>query len=52
MASDQSFVTHICDQAGHTGQISSPKMFGEYAIYCGGKVVHSSTATAIREANA
>jgi DNA transformation protein len=39
MASDQSFVTYICDQASGGGHISSKKMFAEYAIYCGEKVV-------------
>jgi TfoX/Sxy family transcriptional regulator of competence genes len=39
MASDESFVTYVCDQAGSAGEISSRKMFGEYAIYCDGKVV-------------
>lgn len=39
MASDESFVTYICDQMAGAGNISSRKMFGEYAIYCGVKVV-------------
>jgi TfoX/Sxy family transcriptional regulator of competence genes len=39
MASDKSFVTYICDQVGIVGQISFRKMFGEYVIYCYGKVV-------------
>ena len=39
MASDQSFVIYICDQVGIVGQISFRKMFGEYLIYCHGKVV-------------
>ena len=32
-------MTHICDQMGNPRQISSRKMFGEWAVYYGGKVV-------------
>lgn len=39
MASDQRFVTFIIEQMRGAGSISSRKMFGEYAIYCGEKVV-------------
>ena len=39
MASDESFVTFICDQLAQVQQITYRKMFGEYAVYCGGKVV-------------
>jgi len=39
MASDKSFVEFIADQMGNAGDISFRKMFGEYAIYCGRKVV-------------
>ena len=39
MTSDLGFVEFICDQMGAAGQISFRKMFGEYAIYCGGRVV-------------
>jgi TfoX/Sxy family transcriptional regulator of competence genes len=39
MASDQSFVEFIADQMGNAGLISYRKMFGEYAVYCDGKVV-------------
>jgi len=39
MASDQSFVEFVVDQMGAAGQISYRKMFGEYAVYCDGKVV-------------
>ena len=39
MTSDLGFVESICDQMGDAGQISFRKMFGEYAIYCGGRVV-------------
>lgn len=39
MASDESFVEFIADQMGDAGHISYRKMFGEYALYCDGKVV-------------
>ncbi|OPY88227.1 MAG: hypothetical protein A4E71_00602 [Smithella sp. PtaU1.Bin162] len=39
MASDQDFVEFIADQIRDAGHISYRKMFGEYAVYCDGKVV-------------
>ena len=39
MASDQDFVDFVVDQMGEVGAIASRKMFGEYAVYCNGKVV-------------
>jgi len=39
MATDQSFVEFIVDQLENVGQITFKKMFGEYALYCEGKVV-------------
>ena len=39
MASDKSFVEFIVDQIDNAGQITFKKMFGEYALYCDGKVV-------------
>lgn len=39
MASDENFVQFITDQMGTAGTVSCKKMFGEYAIYCDGKVV-------------
>lgn len=39
MASDKSFIEFLVDQMGNAGMISQKKMFGEYAIYCDGKVV-------------
>ena len=39
MASDQEFVEYVCDQISSAGLISSRKMFGEYTIYCNGKVI-------------
>ena len=39
MASDLEFVNYVCDQTAAAGSISFRKMFGEYAVYCDGKVV-------------
>ncbi len=39
MASDQEFVDFLVDQLQGVGDITFRKMFGEYAIYCNGKVV-------------
>ena len=39
MASDLNFMTYVLDQMGAAGQTSFRKMFGEYAVYCDGKVV-------------
>jgi len=39
MASDKSFADFIVDQIENVGQITHRKMFGEYAVYCDGKVV-------------
>lgn len=39
MASDQSFVEYICEQASLSSALSYRKMFGEYALYLDGKVI-------------
>jgi TfoX/Sxy family transcriptional regulator of competence genes len=39
MSSDPAFVEFVCDQISGAGSISYRKMFGEYAIYCDGKVI-------------
>jgi len=39
MATKQSTVDYILDQLASAGSISARKMFGEYALYCDGKVV-------------
>jgi len=39
MASDLSFVEFVVDQIEDAGEITFRKMFGEYALYCKGKVV-------------
>lgn len=39
MASSIDFVEYVCDQLGGAGSITYKKMFGEYGIYCDGKIV-------------
>ncbi len=39
MASDISFVEYVCEQIRGAGHISHRRMFGEFAVYCDGKVV-------------
>ena len=39
MASQQSTVDYIVEQCAGAGAVSARKMFGEYALYCGGKLV-------------
>ncbi|MFA6384170.1 MAG: TfoX/Sxy family protein [Candidatus Omnitrophota bacterium] len=39
MSSDLSFVEFIADQMKEAGDITYRKMFGEYAVYCDGKVI-------------
>jgi len=39
MASQQRNVDFVLEQMSGAGDVSARKMFGEYAIYCGGKVV-------------
>lgn len=38
MASRQEFVDHVVDQLSGAGQIRYQKMFGEYGLYCNGKI--------------
>jgi len=38
MASDQNFVDFVIEQIQNIGTISAKKMFGEYGIYCDGKL--------------
>ena len=38
MASNIDFVQYIADQCGGAGDIVTKKMFGDYAIYCDGKI--------------
>ena len=39
MSSDLEFVEFVADQIQNAGAVSYRKMFGEYALYCEGKVV-------------
>lgn len=39
MASDADFMAYVCDQLAPVGGITTRRMFGEYAVYCDGKVV-------------
>jgi TfoX/Sxy family transcriptional regulator of competence genes len=39
MSSDLDFVEFVVDQIREAGDVSFRKMFGEYALYCEGKVV-------------
>jgi TfoX/Sxy family transcriptional regulator of competence genes len=39
MGSDLSFVQHVCDQLANVPGVTYRKMFGEFALYAGGKVV-------------
>lgn len=39
MASKQSTVDFILEQISNAGNVSAKKMFGEYGIYCDGKIV-------------
>ena len=39
MSSAQSTVDFIIDQMSNAGEVSFKKMFGEYGIFCGGKMV-------------
>jgi TfoX/Sxy family transcriptional regulator of competence genes len=39
MASDLAYVQHVCDQLTDLPELRYRKMFGEYAVYVGSKVV-------------
>lgn len=39
MGSDIDFVKFIVDQIENAGEITYKKMFGEYALYCDGKII-------------
>ena len=38
MASNADFVQYIVDQCSGAGEIAAKKMFGDYGIYCNGKI--------------
>ena len=39
MASDLEFTQYVCDQLSGAGEMTYRKMFGEFVLYCDGKVV-------------
>lgn len=39
MASSLDFVEYVCDQISGGGNITYKKMFGEYGVYCDGKII-------------
>ncbi|PRR82646.1 TfoX/Sxy family protein [Clostridium vincentii] len=39
MASTVEFVEYVCEQINGAGDITYKKMFGEYGIYCNGKII-------------
>ena len=39
MASQQSIVDYLIEQIADAGDVSARKMFGEYGVYCEGKIV-------------
>ncbi len=39
MSSQQKYVDFLVEQMSGAGNVSSRKMFGDYAVYCDGKVV-------------
>ena len=38
MASNKDFVEYIADQCSGAGEIVTKKMFGDYGVYCNGKI--------------
>lgn len=39
MASSLDFVKYVCEHIDGAGEITYKKMFGEYGIYCNGKII-------------
>ena len=39
MSTDRDFIDYLVDQMREAGSVSFRKMFGEYALYCDGRVV-------------
>lgn len=39
MATRPEFAAYVCDQLQEAGEVSARKMFGEYTVYCDGKVI-------------
>ncbi len=38
MASNKDFVNFVLEQIGDAGEVMAKKMFGEYGVYCDGKI--------------
>ena len=39
MASSTDFVQYVTDQCSGAGEITTKKMFGDYGVYCNGKII-------------
>lgn len=39
MASNKEYVEFVCEQISGAGEITYKRMFGEYGIYCNGKII-------------
>ncbi|AMC94536.1 competence protein TfoX [Erysipelothrix larvae] len=39
MASSLEFVEYVCDQMEDAGMITYKRMFGEFGVYCNGKII-------------
>lgn len=39
MASSAEFMEYVCGQISGAGEITYKKMFGEYSVYCNGKII-------------
>lgn len=44
MASRIDFVEYVCEQMSGAGIITYKKMFGEYGVYCDGKIIGQKKA--------
>ena len=49
MASNADFVQYIADQCSGAGEIVAKKMFGDYGIYCDGKIFGLETCKHLPE---
>lgn len=39
MASSLEFVQYVCEQSSGAGKMTYKKMFGDYGVYCNGKII-------------
>ena len=39
MATKPEYAAYVCDQLRGAGEVAARKMFGEYGLYCDGKVI-------------